>query len=354
MAKKLGTQMKIQSILVALFSVFVLSAATAAEDPAKVRLLYSDGSHEDVFLLSYKAGTATYRSNLKSLNILQVKKPRLESVYFYEPELFMEAMSLYRGKNYAEAKSKFAECEEAFKPVDSLPDNYATLAGFYKMECSRKLNDLEALSAELEKYFKSALTREAHLEQLELYAFWDAVRLEDWTRLDVLAESWQGRKLPSELRVQVEFCHALALDALQKEDPSRQQDALNAYSRVLSADATASIDLVLKAASNLLRIYTEDPGVQYAIKNWKGVNEKVNSTGYQRLMEANSLVKYYKLAGFHDLQPLSPEHEEFLQYSPQQYVAPAQQPAEPGEDAPQDTDPAATDGEEAPDAAEEE
>lgn len=135
--------------------------------------------------------------------------------------------------------------------------------------------------------------------------------MEDWARLDKLAESWRGRKLPSELRVQVEYCHALALDALQKEDPSRQQEALNAYSRVLSADATGSMDLVLKAATNLLRIYAEDPGVQYSIKNWKGVNEKVNSTGYQRLMEANSLVKYYRLAGFQDLQPLSPEHEKF-------------------------------------------
>ncbi|MGB2091699.1 MAG: hypothetical protein ACPH2J_07370 [Akkermansiaceae bacterium] len=339
--------MKIRFILAALYSVFMLSVATAAEGPAKVRLLYSDESHEEVYLYSYKAGTATYKTNLKSLNILQVKKPRLEAVYFYEPELFIQAMDLYRDKNYAEAKTKFAECEEAFKPVDSLPDNYATLAGFYKLECSRKLNDLEALSAELEKYFKSALTRESHLQQLELYAFWDAVRLEDWARLDRLAEAWQGRKLPSELRVQVEYCHALALDALQKDDPSRQQEALNAYSRVLSADATASMDLVLKAATNLLRIYAEDPGVQYSIKNWKGVNEKVNSTGYQRLMEANSLVKYYKLAGFQDLQPLSPEHEKFLQYSPQQVVAAPSQSAEPDVSAPEDSDDAK--GEEAAD-----
>ena len=75
--------------------------------------------------------------------------------------------------------------------------------------------------------------------------------------------SWQGRKVPSELRVQIEYCHALALDELakeglkegSKEDPSRWGAAINAYNRVLSADATASIDLVLKAANNLMRIY---------------------------------------------------------------------------------------------------
>ena len=112
MRKRLTTQMKIRFILAALYSVFMLSVATAAEGPAKVRLLYSDESHEDVYLYSYKAGTATYKTNLKSLNILQVKKPRLEAVYFYEPELFIQAMDLYRDKNYAEAKTKIAECEE--------------------------------------------------------------------------------------------------------------------------------------------------------------------------------------------------------------------------------------------------
>ena len=72
--------------------------------------------------------------------------------------------------------------------------------------------------------------------------------------------------MPSELRVQIEYCHALALDELAKEgpkeDPSRWGAAINAYNRVLSADATASIDLVLKAANNLMRIYAEDEGVQ--------------------------------------------------------------------------------------------
>ena len=227
--------MKIQSILTILSSIYLLcvTSATAQEEPElpKGRLLYSNGSHDDVYVISYKAGVATYRTSMRSLNILQAKKPALEAIYFYEPQIFTEAMNLYRAKNYSEAKVKFAECEASFKSVDSLPDNYATLAGFYTMECSRRSGDLEALSAELEKYRKDGLTRENHHLQLEVYTFWEAVRLKDWARIDRLAmgDSWQGRKVPSELRVQIEYCHALALDELakeglkegSKEDPSR-------------------------------------------------------------------------------------------------------------------------------------
>jgi len=257
---------------------------------------------------------------MKSLNILQAKKPALEAIYFYEPQIFTEAMHLYRAKNYSEAKVKFAECEASFKSVNSLPDNYATLAGFYTMECSRRSGDLEALSAELEKYRKDGLTRENHHLQLEVYTFWEAVRLKDWALIDRLAAgtSWQDRKLPSELRAQIEYCHALALDELAKEGPkedsSRWGAAINAYNRVLSADATASIDLVLKAANSLMRIYSEDKGVQAAMKNRKDGANKTFSAGDQKLMEANTLAQYYKQVGFHEIQPLSADYEEFLKY----------------------------------------
>ena len=320
--------MKIQSILTILSSIYLLcvTSATAQEEPElpKGRLLYSNGSHDDVYVISYKAGVATYRTNMKSLNILQAKKPALEAIYFYEPQIFTEAMHLYRAKNYSEAKVKFAECEASFKSVNSLPDNYATLAGFYTMECSRRSGDLEALSAELEKYRKDGLTRENHHLQLEVYTFWEAVRLKDWALIDRLAAgtSWQDRKLPSELRAQIEYCHALALDELakeglkegSKEDSSRWGAAINAYNRVLSVDATASIDLVLKAANSLMRIYSEDKGVQAAMKNRKDGANKTFSAGDQKLMEANTLAQYYKQVGFHEIQPLSADYEEFLKY----------------------------------------
>lgn len=310
--------MKLSSILTILCSASVLCMTSASaqevKDPAKARLFFNTGAHEDGFILGYKAGTAFYKTSMRSLNILQAKKPKLEAVYFYEPEIFTEAMNLYRERKYAEAKTKFAECETKYKTVDSLPDNYATLGGFYKLECNRKLNDLEALSSELEAYIKDSLTKEIHFLQLEVYSFWEAVRLKDWTRLDALAKGWENRKIPAEIRVQIAYCHALALDELQKEDPSRLDEALNAYNRVLSADATASIDLVVKAANGLLRIYSEDPGVKLAMKNWNTDDQNKGSAGFQRLLEANTLVQYYKQVGLNDIQPLADEFEKFSEY----------------------------------------
>ena len=98
------------------------------------------------------------------------------------------------------------------------------------------------------------------------------------------------------------------------EDSFRWGRAISAYNRVLSADATASIDLVLMAANNLMRIYSEDKGVQAAMKNRKDGANKTFSAGDQKLMEANTLAQYYKQVGFHEIQPLSADYEEFLKY----------------------------------------
>ena len=82
------------------------------------------------------------------------------------------------------------------------------------------------------------------------------------------------------------------------------------------ADGTTSIEIVLEAANNALRIYTNDPGVELAIKLWKTEDENRNTIGYQRLMEAASLVSFYQQAGFDQLKPLTKESQKFLKYSP--------------------------------------
>ena len=103
---------------------------------------------------------------------------------------------------------------------------------------------------------------------------------------------------------------------MAQKDPNRTIDALNAYSRAMIADGTTSIEMVLEAANNALRIYANDPGVKLAVKLWKTEDENRNTVGYQRLMEAASLVSFYQQAGFDQLKPLEPECQKFLNYSP--------------------------------------
>jgi len=83
---------------------------------------------------------------------------------------------------------------------------------------------------------------------------------------------------------------------------------------VLSADFTASTELVIPAANNALRVYYSDPEVKRAMKVWGTEDENKNSAGRQRLLEANSLVKLYKQAGFEAIKPLSSDYKKFLKY----------------------------------------
>jgi len=304
--------MNIRSLITSALLLAVAPIATALEAPA--RLMYKDGSHDDVLVITYKGGFYTYKLNARDLNRTRKGAAAIESVYFYKVPLFEEAMALYQGRKYDEAKAKFLECEEAYKNIDTAPNNYATLAGFYAMECSRKTFDFSGLSSAMEKFRKGGLTRETHLQQLEVNAFWEAVRLKDWDRLDRLAKDWRTRKVTGGQRAQISYCHGLALENLSKKNPKLVTAALNAYNITLSADFTASIELVVAAANNCLRIYHTDPKVQLAITNWGSEDENQSSAGFQRLIEGNALAKLYNQAGFDKLKPLSADFKVFLKY----------------------------------------
>jgi len=304
--------MNIRSLISLVCLLAVAPMGQAAD--ARARLMLKDQSQLDVLITAYGKGSVIYKMNPNDLNRTKTSLTKLDSIYFYEPPLFKEAMELYQGRKYAEAKVKFVECEKAFKKVDTAPNNYGTLAGFYVLECSRRQFDLESLSAEQEKFRKKALTRETQLQQLEVNAFWEAVRLKEWDRLDRLAEGWRHRKVAGSLRAQISYCHGLALEQLAKKDPSKEVAALNAFNMALSADFTASTEIVLAAATHALEIYASDEGVKLAMKLWGTKDEKKSSVGYQRLKEANSLAKLYVLAGFDSVKPMTPAYKAFLKY----------------------------------------
>lgn len=308
--------MKNSFILPLLVVVCVMPFESITAAHAKARLMFNDQTQENVVILSYKAGVLTYKLSEKDLNRKLVRAPKLESFYFIQPKIFIEAMALYNGRNYAEAKEKFTECEMAYKSIDTAPNNYSSLAGFYKMECSRRMFDLSSLSQEMEKFLKTGLTRESHIQQLEVNAFWEAVRLKEWDRLDRLAQAWRKRKVTGSQRAQIAYCHGVALENLSKKDPHQLSKALIAYNIVMSADFTASVELVIRATSNTLALYDSDEGVKQAIRFWKTEDENPNSTGYLRLMEANAVVKLYKQAGFDQNFPLKANFVKFQKYAP--------------------------------------
>jgi len=306
--------MNIRFLITSTLVLVTAQLASALDAPA--RLYFKDGSHDDVLIVSYKNGFAQYKLNARDLNQTRKGPKDIEAIYFREVPIFTEAMALYKSRKYAEAKAKFLECEEAFKNVDTAPNNYGSLAGFYALECSRRSFDLDALSAGMEKFRKEGLTRENHLQQLEVNSFWEAVRLKDWERLNRLSKDWRSRKVTGSQRAQIAYCHGQALEQLSKKNPKLITDALNAYNMALSADFTSSTELVIGAASNALRIYSKDPEVKLAIKLWGSDDENQNSAGYQRLLEANALVKLYNQAGLNKIKALTDSAKSFLKYGP--------------------------------------
>ena len=304
--------MKTRFLITSLMCMMLSQVASALDAPA--RIYFKDKSHEDVLITTYKRGYVTYKLNARALNTTRKGPDTIEAIYYYEVPLFKEAMALYKGRKYAEAKVKFLECEVAYKQIDTAPNNYATLAGFFALECSRRSFDLDALSSGMEKFRKDGLTQAHHLQQLEVNAFWEAVRLKDWERLNRLALDWRTRKVTGSQRAQIAYCHGLAYEELAKKNPKLTTKALNSYNMTLSADFTASVELVIEAASNALRIYANDPEVKLAIRLWGTEDENDNGTGYLRLLEANALVKLYNQAGFDKLKPLSSDAKNFLKY----------------------------------------
>lgn len=137
---------------------------------------------------------------------------------------------------------------------------------------------------------------------------WDAVRTESWDKLLQIAEERDDETLPGDQRAQVAYCKGLALDKL-----NRGAEALVAYGIAITADAGASEKVTQDAVLNSLGIYARDKEVQEAMEKWGTEDESKNSRGYNRLLEAAGLAKFYEkflAVG----KPLTEEAKKFLKY----------------------------------------
>lgn len=217
---------------------------------------------QKIKLLSATKTSVRYQSTTEPAAVNELTLDASHSVYLCEPAAYTQAVDLFEGRKYLEAKAKFEKLKDAYQPLSALPDNPATLAAFYEMECLRKLGDLEGLALALQKFSKTPLTRESQLLQLELYVLWDAVRSESWERLEALAGERSKARIASDARAQVAYCHGLALEGL-----GRPSEAMLAYNTALTAGAGAAEDVAKRAALRILAIYHADPAVQAALKD---------------------------------------------------------------------------------------
>lgn len=309
-------------------------APVAAAQPAPAMLIYDDGTSDNVFIIAATKTVIRYKVTAQAIDTKDMNISEVNSIYLLEPKAFRDAMELYQGRKYAEAKELFAQVKVAFKPTSALDHNYATLGAFYEMECMRRLGDLEGLSKTLEGFRKDGLMREHHLSQLEVYVFWDALRTKSWDRLAALGEARLQEKMPAYQRAQVAFCVGHAYEALKQ--PSK---ALNAFNTAMVADIGATEEIADKAAQAVMRIHQASPEVQQAIKLWGTEDENKNTTGFMHLQEAASVAGLYELT-LGGGKKLPAEFVPLLRFKPE-ITKP--EPSKPEEAAPKEEKPAAGD-----------
>lgn len=214
------------------------------------------------------------------------------TVYFFEPPELTEALTLYKSRNYKDAAEKFASVEKAYRKVDEIPGNPSTLAGFYQLECFRRMGDFEALKTKVATFSPENLLQENHKLQYEMYrVFWDAVRTKSWPRIKSIAndDKWQKRKLPGSLRAQIAYCEGLALEGL-----GEFTEALIAYNRAFVADFSASEIISRQAAENCLRILLNDEEVKTTMKLYPTKDYSDNSNGARLIKEAIALLSLWE------------------------------------------------------------
>ncbi len=242
-----------------------------------------------IHLLDGGGNTVRYREREGAGDEIEIALGAGAAVFVCEPPEFAEAMDLFQGRKYQEAKIQFGQVKQRHEPIENMADSYAMLAAFYEMECFRKLGDLKGLAAALQDIPKATLTREWQLRQLELYVLWDAVRTENWVRLEDLAKERLNVKLSGDQRAQVAYCHGLALEGLK-----RPREALPPYHVALTAGAGAAEDVARKAALRILSIYHDDPEVRQALEAREKKVGKCDPLAEAKLSEATAVAALFK------------------------------------------------------------
>jgi tetratricopeptide (TPR) repeat protein len=294
-----------------LLTVLLLStlAASALELPPAARAYLISGPDQFIegWITASDAKTLHYRESEKSGTSHEVKRSEFTAIHFFEAPELATAFKAYRGGKYLEAREGFAAIAKTYMAIEDIPDNPATVAAFYELECLRMLDDLEGLAKALQSFPNRGLRREHQLRQLEIYVFWDAVRTQQWEKVLTLTEARRDEWLPAYQRSQIAYCQGLA-----HENLGRPSEALAAYQTAVVMEDGSAEGSGRLAALNALRIYKADPEIQTAIRRWGSPDENRNPAARRRLGEAAAMARLVEALG---PQPLPGQYKEFLNYT---------------------------------------
>lgn len=264
---------------------------------------------KEVHLLAVTEKRVAYKENL--LGEIEVRsRKEIDSIAAYEPKDYLEALDLYEGRHYEEARFAFAKVKDRYRGCyPGIKNNFAVMAGYHELEALRKLGDLEGLRMALRDYSADGLTHKVPRQQLEIYELWDAIRANCFTEALHLAERFKDKRLPGFQRAQVAYCEGRALEGLNA-DPD---EILFKYQIAMTADAGESEIIARDACLRSLMILHQDEEVQRAMKAF---DQGEAIRGFSKVMEAAGLASMYQISlgnGF----VLPSQYVRYLNYTPE-------------------------------------
>lgn len=265
----------------------------------------------DVWLRAATPQAIYYVFNQGDADMEQVAMKDVASFFIFDPKDYLEALDLFEGRKYAQARQAFAAVKEKYKPFATVANNPSTMAGFYELECLRKLMDLDGLRVALQTYDKSSLNYKTALTQLDLYVMWDAVRAKTYQKVLELAAQYDDKRLPGDQRAQVAYCRGRALEGLSEP----YGEVLQAYQTAIIADAGASEVITRDAALRSLEILHADEELKDAIKAYEASEGEDLIKGWTKVLEGAGLASMYQLQ-LGGGEPLPSKYRYLLKYLP--------------------------------------
>lgn len=259
------------------------------DKPELTAVLFTQDGSQPAWIMEANKNAIRYRESDVAVDSLVANRTDIKHIYLYEPRELYAAQKLYQARKYEEAKSAFQAIRERYKAFETLDNSPGVVAAFYEMESMRKLGDLEGLEKALQDFDKSRLANENQQRQVDLYVLWRLLQEKNWKSLENLTKERAKTRLPGDQRAQVAYLQGMALEGLERPD-----EAMLAYQTALVADSGASEEITRLAALRILDVLSEDEDVKRAIRVWGTADEKKNTRGYNRLLEASALAVLFE------------------------------------------------------------
>ncbi len=268
-----------------------LHAGEAAAQQTRINaiLIPHEGNPSRIWINEATETQVRYYDTEVTTALSNIPRSQVRSVFFEEPTSLSTAIQQFRGRDYQTAMQGFSRVAAEYRPVRALPGNPSTRAAFFEIECLRLLGEYGRMSEKLGEINKSGLIRENELRQLELNLMWEAVGSEAWDRLERLVRQRADSDMPGNQRAQVAYCAGLV-----HHQKGETREAIDAYNEAMIVDAGASEVVARLAVTGILRIFDEDPEVQEAREAWGTENERPDSDGHVRLLEAGAVARIYE------------------------------------------------------------